>query len=173
MIFLSLIPIYDECMRTIRLTDEEFELLSVLLSAEVEAMVSYTKLTRALFLRFNNGSARIKTLQADELSATATIKKSAKRRGRPPKKKVEESIHPVSLKDLEFVRLEDDFINRTSQIGTDDRYMKNRRRGRNYRAFILERMRKPTKVSPIPGQAASPITEQAILPNPEQAGPRP
>ena len=147
-------------MRTIRLTDEEFELLCVLLSAEVESMVSYTKLTRSLFLRFNTGFARIKTLQPIELPATATINKPAKRLGRPPKKKVEESIHPVSLKDLEFVRLEDDFINKTSQIDIDDRYMKNLRRGRNHHAFILHAMGNSTKHNPIPEQAAPPIPEQ-------------
>ena len=140
-------------MPTIKFSDEEFEHLSLLLSAEIESTISYSKLTRSVILRLKPISKpRIKTSQPLELPATATVNKPAKRRGRPPKNKTVESsvaaAHSVSQPNgVQMVRLEDDFIARTEQASMVDpnARKKKRRRRSNYRrkGVTLEYLGKP------------------------------
>jgi len=128
-------------MPTIKFSDEEFEHLGLLLSAEIDSTFNYTKLARSLILRFKTiPKRRVTTSQPIELPATSTINKPAKRRGRPPKNKVVESnvaaAHSVSQpKGVQMLRLEDDFIARTALSSRADpnARKKKRRRRSNYR----------------------------------------
>ena len=98
-------------MPTINFSDEEFEHLNLLLSAEIDTKQYYVKMVRSVISQFKSvPKRRIKTSQPLELPATAIIDKPAKRRGRPPKNKTAEPsvavAHSVSQpKGVQMVRL--------------------------------------------------------------------
>lgn len=125
-------------MPTINLSDEEFEHLKLLLSAEIDAKQYYVRMVRSVISHFKSvPKSTVQKAKPYEMPATAIIDKPSKRRGRPPKNKTAEpsvtAAHSVSQpQSVPIMRLEDDFIARTAQVDPNARKKKRRRRA-NYR----------------------------------------
>ena len=125
-------------MPTLKLSDEEFEHLGILLSAEIDAKQYYAKMMRSVISHFKSvPKSTIRKEKPSEIPATVVVSKPKKRRGRPTKIKTAESIVTVTTsvskpQSIQMVRLEDDFIARTAQIDPNAR-KKTRRRRSNYR----------------------------------------